>query len=98
VIEAAAAGAEARQLQSDAIARFTGFLDAGRRLAGNEELPENISLMAAGAVFGLIFDELRAGREAELPARLPDLLFALLVPYVGPEAAAAEMRRVGGAH
>jgi AcrR family transcriptional regulator len=98
VVEVAAAGADARQLHWNAIARFTEYLDAGRELAGGKELPENISLMSAGAVSGLIFDELLAGRAAQLPARLPDLLFAMLVPYVGPQAAAAEMRRVASAH
>ncbi len=94
VVEVAAAGADARRLHWDAIARFTEYLDAGRELAGGKELPENISLMSAGAVSGLIFDELLAGRAERLPERLPDLLFAMLVPYVGPQAAAAEMRRV----
>ena len=98
VVEVAAAGADARRLHWDAIARFTEYLDAGRELAGGKQLPENISLMSAGAVSGLIFDELLAGRAAQLPARLPDLLFAMLVPYVGPQAAAAEMRRVAAAH
>jgi AcrR family transcriptional regulator len=99
VVEVAAAGADARRLHWNAIARFTEYLDAGRELAGDKELPENISLMSAGAVSGLIFDELLAGRADQLPARLPDLLFAMLVPYVGPQAAAAEMRRVAaGAH
>ena len=96
VVEVAAAGADARQLHWDAVARFTEYLDAGRELAG-KELPENISLMSAGAVSGLIFDELLAGRADQLPDRLPDLLFAMLVPYVGPQVAAAEMRRVATA-
>ena len=98
VVEVAAAGADARQLHWNAIARFTEYLDAGRELAGDKELPENISLMSAGAVSGLIFDELLAGRAAQLPSRLPDLLFAMLVPYVGPQAATAEMRRFAAAH
>jgi AcrR family transcriptional regulator len=96
VVEVAAAGADARQLHWNAIARFTEYLDAGRDLAGDRELPENISLMSAGAVSGLIFDELLAGRAAQLPDLLPDLLFAMLVPYLGPQAAAAEMRRAAG--
>jgi len=94
VVEVAAAGADARRLHWEAIARFTEYLDAGRELAVDKQLPENISLMSAGAVSGLIFDELLAGRADQLPERLPDLLFAMLVPYVGPQAAAAEMRRV----
>ncbi len=93
VVEVAAAGADARQLHWNAVARFTEFLDAGRELAGGRELPDNIALMSAGAVSGLIFDEVLAGRTERLPAMLPDLLFAMLVPYIGPRAAADEMRR-----
>ena len=93
IVEVAAAGAEARRLHWKAIVRFTEYLDGGRELAGDRELPENISLMSAGAVSGLIFDELLAGRAEQLPERLPDLLFAMLVPYVGPQAATAEMQR-----
>jgi AcrR family transcriptional regulator len=93
VVEVAAAGADARQRHWNAVARFTEFLDAGRELAGGRELPENIALMSAGAVSGLIFDEVLAGRAERLPAMLPDLLFAMLVPYIGPRAAADEMRR-----
>ncbi len=93
VVEVAAAGADARQLHWNAVARFTEFLDAGRELTEGRELPDNIALMSAGAVSGLIFDEVLAGRAERLPAMLPDLLFAMLVPYIGPRAAADEMRR-----
>jgi hypothetical protein len=49
--------------------------------------------MAIGAVAGLISDELAEGRAEQLPNLLSDLLFATLVPYIGPAAAA---REVGG--
>ncbi len=93
IVEVAAAGADARALHWDAITRFTEFLGDGEQLAGDRELPDNIALMAGGAVSGLIFDELLTGRAERLPELLPDLLFALLVPYVGPAAATEEMRR-----
>lgn len=93
VVEVSAAGADARQRHWDAIARFAEFLDEGRDLAGGRELPENVALMAAGAVSGLIFDELLTGRAERLPQKLRDLVFALLVPYIGPAAAAEEMRK-----
>jgi len=54
-------------------------------------------VMAVGAVSGLIFDELVAGRAEQLPELMPDLLFAMLVPYLGPAAAADEMRRAAQA-
>lgn len=93
IVEVAAAGADARRRHWNAVARFTEFLADGEGVAGDRELPENIALMAAGAVSGLIFDELLTGRAERLPELLPDLLFAMLVPYIGPSAATAEMRR-----
>jgi AcrR family transcriptional regulator len=93
IVEVAAAGADARQRHWNAIVRFTEFLEDGEQLAGDRELPENIALMAAGAVSGLIFDELLTGRAERLPELLPELLFAMLVPYIGPSAATEEMRR-----
>jgi AcrR family transcriptional regulator len=93
IVEVAAAGADARRLHWNAITRFTEFLEDGEELAGDRELPDNIGLMAAGAVSGLIFDELLTGRAERLPKLLPDLLFAMLVPYIGPGAATEEMRR-----
>ncbi len=93
IVEVAAAGADARRRHWNAITRFTEFLEDGEELAGGRELPENIALMAAGAVSGLIFDELLTGRAERLPELLPDLLFAMLVPYIGPGAATEEMRR-----
>jgi AcrR family transcriptional regulator len=93
IVEVAAAGADARRRHWNAITRFTEFLDDGEELSGSPDLPENIGLMAAGAVSGLIFDELLTGRAERLPELLPDLLFALLVPYIGPGAATEEMRK-----
>jgi len=97
VVEVSAVGAEARQRHWDALVRFGEYLDEGRALAGGGELPDNLSLMSAGAVSGVIFEELLAGRAEQLPSLLPDLLFAVLVPYVGPRVAAGEMRRAAEA-
>jgi AcrR family transcriptional regulator len=97
VVEVAAAGADARQRHWNAVTRFTEFLVDGEELTEGRELPDNIALMAAGAVSGLIFDELLTGRAERLPQLLPDLLFALLVPYIGPGAATEEMRKAAAA-
>lgn len=97
VVEVSAAGADARARHWNALVRLTEFLDEGERLADGRELPPNIALMAAGAVSGLIFDELLTGRAERLPQLLPDLLFALLVPYIGPGAATEEMRKATAA-
>jgi hypothetical protein len=68
----------------------------GREYAANSiQLPPKLELMAVGGAATIIFDEVIAGRAEELPARLPDILFTVLAPYIGPEAAAAEVRRAG---
>jgi AcrR family transcriptional regulator len=91
VVEAVAAGGETRRRQLELIGRLGRDLERGRD-TGPVELPANAGLMAASAVNGLLFEEIKGGRAAELPARLPDLLFALLVPFLGPEGAVEEMR------
>jgi AcrR family transcriptional regulator len=92
LVDVAAAGPAAQRRFRAAIQRLTPFFDEGRDFApGGRTLPANVSRMAAGAVVGLIADELVAGRSDELPSLLSDLLFATLVPYLGPDAAAREV-------
>lgn len=90
IVEVSAAGVEARRRHSVAIGRFAGLLESGGQLClGNElELPPNTALMTVGGIAGLILDELRSGRATNIPRILPELEFALLVPYLGPGAAA----------
>jgi AcrR family transcriptional regulator len=93
-VEPAVVGTEALRLYFDTIARFGSFVDAGCEAA--TELPEQIALMAVGGVTGLISNEVAAGRAEQLRDLLPSLLYALLLPYVGPDAATAEMRLAAG--
>ncbi len=97
IVEVSGAGAEARAMHYEMLGRAGEYLIDGEKLASGRELPQNIALMAAGSVSGLIFEELLAGRARQLPGRLPELLFALLVPYLGPSEATAEMRRAEAA-
>jgi AcrR family transcriptional regulator len=91
-VDVAAAGPAAQRRYRAAVQRLTPLFDEGRDFApGGRALPANASRMAAGAVVGLIADELIAGRADELPSLLSDLLFATLVAYLGPDAAAREV-------
>jgi AcrR family transcriptional regulator len=92
LVDVAAAGPAAQRRLRAAVQRLTPFFDEGRDFApGGRALPANVSRMAAGAVVGLIADELVAGRADKLPSLLSDVLFATLVPYLGPDAAAREV-------
>jgi AcrR family transcriptional regulator len=95
MVEVTAAGDSARERYRAMFARFTPFLEQGRRYAGQEDaLPADTARFAIGGATSMIFDEVRAGRGPELKRILPDLVFAVLMPYLGPEAAKEEMRRV----
>jgi AcrR family transcriptional regulator len=95
MVEVTAAGDDARTRYRAALARFTPFLEQGRTYSGQgEALPADTARFAVGGATSMIFDEVRAGRGPELKRILPDLVFAVLMPYLGPEAAEDEMRRV----
>jgi AcrR family transcriptional regulator len=94
IVEGAVAGAGARRRQLAAIEHLAELIDASRE-PGGPKLSASTGLMAASAVAGLLFDEVQAGHAAELPQRLDHLLFALLVPYLGPREAAREAGRTG---
>jgi AcrR family transcriptional regulator len=95
MVEVTALGDDARSRYRAALARFTPFLEEGREYSGQGgELPADTARFAIGGATSMIFDEIRAGRGPELKRILPDLVFAVLMPYLGPEAAEDEMRRV----
>jgi AcrR family transcriptional regulator len=92
LVDVSAAGPAAQRRFRAAVQRLTPFFDEGRDFAPRgRNLPANTSRMAAGAVVGLISDELVAGRADKLPSLLSDVLFATLVAYLGPDAAAREV-------
>jgi AcrR family transcriptional regulator len=96
MVEVTAVGEDARIRYRAALGRFTYFLEEGRSASEQgEELPADTARFAIGGATSMIFDEVRAGRGPELRRILPDLVFAVLMPYLGPEAAEDEMRRVG---
>lgn len=92
IVEASAAGTEARRRHSLALGRLAELLESGRpgrRETELElELPPNTALMTVGGVASLILDQLREDRGTNVQRILPELEFALLVPYLGPRAAA----------
>jgi AcrR family transcriptional regulator len=95
MVEVTAVGEGARERYRVALTRFSRLLEEGREYAARgDSLPPDTARFAIGGATSLIFDEVRAGRGPELERILPDLVFAVLMPYLGPEAAEDEMRRV----
>ncbi|MEX2448093.1 MAG: TetR/AcrR family transcriptional regulator [Solirubrobacterales bacterium] len=95
LVDIGSAGPAAQRRYRTAVQRLTPLFDEGRDFApGGRGLPANTSRMAIGGVTGLIADELLADRAEQLPGLLSDALFATLVPYIGPDAAAREVERL----
>jgi AcrR family transcriptional regulator len=95
IIEVTAIAGDARVRYRQALDRFTPFLEKVRGVSERgADLPPDTARFAIGGASSLIFDEFRAGRGAELEAVLPDLVFAVTMPYLGVAAAEAEMRKV----
>jgi AcrR family transcriptional regulator len=77
----------------DLLSRFVPFMVEGRNYSEvEEELPGEVELLAVGAAEAIIFGEVDAGRAERLPQMLPEILFSVLVPFMGPDRAADEMR------
>jgi AcrR family transcriptional regulator len=85
---------EARARYQAFVESFAPLLQGGRKLAGpGAELPGEVEMLAIGAAEAIVFDEIEAGRAGQLGALAPEILFSVLVPFLGPEAASAEMQK-----
>lgn len=93
-----ALGAPQRLRYEAFVADFAPLLVEGRRLAAasGAELPDEVELLAVGAAEALVFEAIESGQAATLTEMAPAVLFSLLVPFIGAEAAATEMERAGG--
>lgn len=92
IVEVLAAGPKALARRDAALRQFTGFLEAGRSET-SVELPGIISLSIAGGINELLYSEILHGAASRLPERLPDLMFWVTLPFLGPEGASAERER-----
>lgn len=82
----------------DLLSRFVPFMREGRDYSEvDEELPGEVELLAVGAAEAIIFGEVDAGRAERLPQMMPEILFSVLVPFMGPDRAADEMRSAAAA-
>lgn len=92
LVDIGAAGPAAQRRYRAAIQRLTPLFEEGRDFAPDgRRLPPNTSRMAVGGVTGLVSDALSEGYADDLPSLLSDVLFATLVPYIGPDAATREV-------
>jgi AcrR family transcriptional regulator len=93
IVEVLAAGPRALARRDAALRQFSGFLDLGRA-ESEVELPGLTSLSVAGGINELLYSEILHGSAARLPGRLPDMIFWIVLPYLGPVRAAEERDKV----
>jgi AcrR family transcriptional regulator len=92
IVEAVAAGPRALERRMEAMAAFRQFLTP----PANRRSPAIVTSLTGetvvGGVYEVVYSRVVTGRTAELPDLLPALLYSVLLPFVGPEVAAAEYR------
>jgi AcrR family transcriptional regulator len=95
VVEALAAGPRALARRSAAMEAFQALLQPppDDTLATSSAPPVAVEAIVGG-IYEVIYSRVTSQRTDELPTLLPSLLHSALLPFVGPEVAAAEYQRV----
>ena len=92
IVEVLAAGPKALARRDAGVRQFTHFIDAGRAET-TVQLPGITALAIVGGIHELLYSEIIHGATAQLPNRLPELVFWIVQPFLGPERAIAERDR-----
>jgi len=91
-VEVLAAGPTAVDFRNEAVQGLAQMFDAGR-LEVDLDLPPLTAVSMVGGISEIIYREVAGGRAEQLPDRVPELMFICVLPFLGPEAAAAELER-----
>jgi AcrR family transcriptional regulator len=96
IVEVLAAGPEAVSRRNNAMAMLAQLIQS----AADELLPKRgrppvlTAEAIVGGVYEVVYSRVLQDQASELPELLPDLVHSVLLPYVGPEKAGAESRRL----
>jgi AcrR family transcriptional regulator len=92
LVEVLSAGPKALARRDAALRQFTGFIETGRS-ESTVDLPGSTAQTIAGGIAELLYSEVLHGAAARLPARLPELVFLIVLPFLGAERAVEERDR-----
>ncbi|MGH2847196.1 MAG: TetR/AcrR family transcriptional regulator, partial [Thermoleophilaceae bacterium] len=88
IVEVMAAGPEAVQRRNGAMAAFAAMIEQNAlELLGDPPPSALTAETVVGGIYDVIYTRILEGEIAQLPALAPDLVYAGLLPYVGPDAA-----------
>lgn len=95
IVEVLAAGPEAVRRRNETMRAMTALIQRGvdEALSKEAQPPAMIAETIVGGIYEAVYARVLEGRTEELPALLPDLMYAILLPYAGREVAMAEFRR-----
>jgi AcrR family transcriptional regulator len=96
IVEVLVAGPAAIERRNAVMRQFRDLIDKGAaaELPRSARPPALMSETLVGGVHEVIYSRVRRGETAELPALLPDLVYAVLLPYVGRDVAADRYRKL----
>jgi hypothetical protein len=84
-------GRVGRQRRDAAIAALAELIAGGEGEAGEVSVPPSTAVGLAGAAYGMVAARIAGGRVAEVAALVPELMFSIVLAYLGPDEAAAEL-------
>ena len=96
IVEVLVAGPTAIERRNGVMRQFTELIERGaaEALPKSSRPPELTAETLVGGVHEVTYARVRRGETARLPELLPDLTFAILLPYLGREVADVEYRRL----
>ncbi len=93
-VEVLAAGDAARARRDMTMRVIASLIDAGRQeMEDPEAVPHTTAEALAGSAYGQIYSKVVRGQADDLPALVPQLMSAAVMPYLGAEAALRELSR-----
>ncbi len=93
-VEVLAAGDAARARRDMTMRVIASLIDAGRKeMEDPESVPHTTAEALAGSAYGQVYAKVVRGDTDDLPALVPQLMSAAVMPYLGVEAALEELDR-----
>jgi AcrR family transcriptional regulator len=96
-VEVLAAGPLAAAQRDEAMRKFLPlFESAPTELPSTLRIVESLALGRVADLAAVLHREIAGGRVADLPELLPELMYVMVLPFLGPGAAARELERPSG--
>jgi AcrR family transcriptional regulator len=96
-VDVLAAGPQAAAARNESMHELESILELGRGgdAAGGDgaPTPRALGMSMVGGLGEVLYQETVAGRSGQLPALLPELMYALVLPFEGRQAAQRELER-----